>query len=98
MPNAAAGSAHHQPNAAFKPMPASVTSESQKHAVVWNESAFKARLCRLRAVRRLARASHHITVSDSEVMTMPTMVGSGRFRVMKAPVNPLDADLSESRN
>jgi hypothetical protein len=34
IPNAAMGSAHHQPNSAFNPLPPSATSENHQHAVV----------------------------------------------------------------
>ncbi len=43
MPSAARGSAHHQPNSVFSPTPASAMSDSQKHALVWNQSASSAR-------------------------------------------------------
>ncbi len=77
IPSAAAGSAHHHPSAAFRPMPASVMIESQKHAVVWKASASMARLPRRCAARRFALASHRIAAIERSVSTIPTTLGRG---------------------
>ena len=76
--SAAIGSAHQNPNRAFRPMPTSRNTDSQKQASVWNASAAMARLSRPRATRRFSRASHHIVTSETTASAIPTSDGSGR--------------------
>ncbi len=75
---AATGSAHHQPNRAFSPMPPRTMIDSHQQAVVWNASASSERLPSAIAVDRFARASHHITPIERLVTAIPTGLGSGR--------------------
>ena len=70
-PSAATGSAHHQPNSAFRPIPARTTMDRYQHAWVCSASAASARLPSSAAVRRLARASHSITPIEMAVTAIP---------------------------
>ena len=80
IPRAATGSAHHQPKAALRPMPARVIRESHQQAVVWKASAFNAWLPRPAAARRLARASQSMANRETTVRPIPTRLADGRSR------------------
>src|SRR5262249_3875770 len=77
---AATGSAHHHPNSAFSNGPPSKIADKYAQISVCRESATSARLLRLAATRRLARASSGITMRETTERTIPTRLASGSSR------------------
>jgi len=86
MPKAATGSAHHQSSAAFSPSPVRAIRESHQQAVVWKASAARDLLPSCSATRDLARASYHITATDTASTPMPTVLLSGTSRCQRLRV------------
>src|SRR5262245_92143 len=80
MHKAATGSAHHHPNNAFSNRPPSKIADKYAQISVCRESATSARLLRLAATRRLARASSGITMRETTERTIPTRLASGLSR------------------